>query len=112
MCPYGSDRVMKRDGLTPFGGQRCRCSACRRTGTNRSGAPFAGHRWPPAVITTEVGIDKLRCKAQEVRPGYAARSYTWWSPPSTGRATIRSGAVGGASGVGAPGTGGTKPRLR
>ncbi len=31
-----------------------RCPVCRRTRTDRSGAPFAGHRWPPAVILTVV----------------------------------------------------------
>ena len=53
-CPHCSNRMVKRDEPDPFGGQRFRCSACRRTCTNRSGTPFAGHRWPPAVITTAV----------------------------------------------------------
>jgi transposase, IS6 family len=46
--------MMKKDGRAPFGGQRFRCPACRRTCTNRSGTPFAGHRWPAEVITTAV----------------------------------------------------------
>jgi transposase-like protein len=46
--------MLKNDGRAPFGAQRFRCPACRRTRTNRSGTPFAGHRWPAEVITTAV----------------------------------------------------------
>jgi transposase-like protein len=46
--------MMKKDGLAPFGGQRFRCRGCRRAYRDRSGTPFAGHRWPQAVIVTAV----------------------------------------------------------
>jgi len=53
-CPRCPGRMLKKDGRTPFGGQRFRCPGCRRTRTDRTGTPFAGHRWPPEVITTAV----------------------------------------------------------
>src|SRR5262245_38503380 len=49
-----SSPTMKKDGWAPFGGQRFRCRAGRRACRDRSGAPFAGHRWPRAVIVTAV----------------------------------------------------------
>jgi transposase-like protein len=53
-CPSCSDHSMKKDGRAPFGGQRFRCRACRRACRDRSGTPFAGHRWPDDVIVTAV----------------------------------------------------------
>jgi transposase-like protein len=46
--------MMKKAGRATFGGQRYRCRGCRRAYRDRSGTPFAGHRWPRAVIVTAV----------------------------------------------------------
>jgi transposase, IS6 family len=53
-CPLCSSRALKKDGRAPFGGQRFRCRTCRRACRDRSGTPFAGHRWPRDVILTAV----------------------------------------------------------
>jgi IS6 family transposase len=51
-CPSCSSRALKKDGRAPFGGQRFRCRTCARACRDRSGTPFAGHRWPRDVILT------------------------------------------------------------
>jgi IS6 family transposase len=53
-CPSCASPMMKKDGRAPFGGQRFRCRGCRRAYRDRRGTPFAGHRWPRAVIVTAV----------------------------------------------------------
>jgi IS6 family transposase len=66
--------MMKKDGRAPFGGQRFRCSSCRRTRTDRTGTPFAGHRWPPEVITTAVRwYFRYRLSLADVRDLFAER---------------------------------------
>src|SRR5262249_26196519 len=68
--------------------------------------------WALALVKLAALVPVVGCEAQEVRPGYAARSYTWCRPPRTGRAMTCPGAVPGGRAAGAPGTGGTRPRLR
>jgi len=65
---------VKRDGLAPLGGQRFRCRACRRTSTDRSATPFAGHRWPREVIVTAVRwYFRFRLSLADVRDLLAER---------------------------------------
>ena len=52
-CPHCDAARVKKDGR-PAAGQRYRCHACRRTFTNRTTTPFAGYRWPRAIITLAV----------------------------------------------------------
>ena len=53
-CICCARATAKRDGRGSSLRQRFRCCACRRTFTERTGTPFAGHRWPLEVITTAV----------------------------------------------------------
>ena len=70
-CPGGAS---KRDGRRPSGRQRYRCRACRRTFTERTATPFAGYRWPRAVITTAVRWSvRYRRSAADVRDLLAER---------------------------------------
>jgi transposase-like protein len=52
-CPRCDDAHVKKDSRTASG-QHYRCHACRRTFTERTGTPFAGYRWPRAIITLAV----------------------------------------------------------
>ncbi len=52
-CPRCAATNVKQDGRAGDA-QRYRCHACRRTFTERTGTPFAGHRWPQEVIVTAV----------------------------------------------------------
>ena len=73
-CPSCSDHSMKRDGRAPFGGQRFCCRACRRACRDRSGTPFAGHRWPDDVIVTAVPwYCRFRLSLADVRDLLAER---------------------------------------
>jgi transposase-like protein len=66
--------MLKKDGRAPAGGQRFRCPACRRTRTDRTGTPFAGHRWPAEVITTAVRwYFRYRLSVADVRDLLAER---------------------------------------
>jgi IS6 family transposase len=59
---------VKQDGLGPSPRQRFRSRRCRRTFTERTGTPFAGHRWPLEVITTAVRrYFRFRLSAADVR---------------------------------------------
>jgi transposase-like protein len=74
VCPSCSSHRCKKDGRAPFGGQRFRCRACRRAYRDRSGSPFAGHRWPRAVIVTAVRWDcRFRLSLADVSALLAAR---------------------------------------
>jgi len=52
-CPRCSGAEVKKDGRAGEA-QRYRCRSCRRTFIDRTGTPFAGHRWPREVIVTAV----------------------------------------------------------
>ena len=47
------DTQVKKDGHAATS-QRYRCHGCHRTFTDRTGTPFAGFRWPRAIITLAV----------------------------------------------------------
>lgn len=53
-CPHCSTTKAHKDGHDRAGKQRYCCSACQRSFTNRSGTPFANHRWPRDVIVMAV----------------------------------------------------------
>ncbi len=53
-CPHCNDARIKKDGRGAAGDQRYRCHVCRHTFTDRTGTPFAGFRWPRAIITLAV----------------------------------------------------------
>ncbi len=64
---------MKKDGRVGET-QRYRCHACRRTFIDRTGTPFAGHRWPREVIVTAVRwYLRFRLSAADVRDLLAER---------------------------------------
>jgi transposase-like protein len=52
-CPRCAGGEVKQDGRAGET-QRYRCRGCRRTFVARTGTPFAGHRWPQAIIVTAV----------------------------------------------------------
>jgi transposase-like protein len=52
-CPRCDNAHIKKDGRTARG-QRYRCHGCHRTFTDRTATPFAGFRWPRAIITLAV----------------------------------------------------------
>ena len=73
-CPRCSGVAVKQDGRSGET-QRYRCRACRRTFIDRTGTPFAGHRWPQEVIVTAVRwYLRYRLSAADVRDLLAERS--------------------------------------
>ncbi|HEY8601551.1 MAG TPA: IS6 family transposase [Thermomicrobiales bacterium] len=76
---------MKKDGRSGES-QRYRCRSCRRTCIDRTGTPFAGHRWPQAIIVTAVRwYLRYRLSAADVRDllaergvGVSARTALHW----------------------------------
>ncbi len=53
-CPHCSNASTHKDGRDRAGKQRYRCSACRRSFTDRTGTPFTHHRWPREVMVMAV----------------------------------------------------------
>src|ERR1041385_2878277 len=53
-CPHGSSDSMTKDGTTPLGGQRFRCSDCYRRFTPRSASAFSGRAFPDDIIALAV----------------------------------------------------------
>lgn len=53
-CPHCSNTRTHKDGRDRAEKQRYRCSACKRSFTDRTGTPFANHRWPSDVIVMAV----------------------------------------------------------
>jgi IS6 family transposase len=53
-CPHRISSKARKDGRDRAGKQRYRCSACRRSFTDRTGTPFAKHRWPHDVIVMAI----------------------------------------------------------
>jgi transposase-like protein len=73
-CLRCAGAAAKRDGRGSSLRQRFHCRACRRTFTERTGTPFAGHRWPLEVITTAVRwYFHYRLSAADVRDLLAER---------------------------------------
>ena len=52
--PHCTSSRTHKDGRDRAGTQRYRCSACRRSFTDRTGTPFTKHRWPQGVILMAV----------------------------------------------------------
>ena len=72
-CPRCSGMGVKQDGRAGEA-QRYRCRACRRTFTERTATPFAGHRWPQEVIVVAVRrYPRFRLSAADVRDLLAER---------------------------------------
>ena len=72
-CPRCAGAEVKKDG-TVGETQRYRCRGCRRAFVARTGSPFAGHRWPRAVIVTAVRwYLRFRLSAADVRDLLAER---------------------------------------
>jgi transposase-like protein len=73
-CPHCSRIRTYKDGRDRAGKQRYRCLACRRSFTNRTGTPFAKHRWPRDVIVMAVRWTfRFRLSAANVRDLMAER---------------------------------------
>ena len=73
-CPHCSNARTHKDGQGRAKRQRYRCSACRRSFTNRTGTPFANHRWPHDVIVMAVRwYLRFRLSAANVRDLLAER---------------------------------------
>ncbi len=53
-CPHCSNTRTHKDGRDRARKQRYRCSACKRSFTDRTGTPFTHHRWPRDVIVMAV----------------------------------------------------------
>lgn len=53
-CPRCNSNVATKDGTTQLGGQRFRCSRCRRRFTRRSSSAFSGRAFPDDVIALAV----------------------------------------------------------
>jgi transposase-like protein len=53
-CSRCGSAHTRRDGVTPLGGQRWRCRACRRRFTTRSASVFAGHSFPDDLLALAV----------------------------------------------------------
>ncbi len=49
-CSHCSATRTHKDGRDRAKKQRYRCSACKRSFTERTGTPFKNHRWPREVI--------------------------------------------------------------
>jgi putative transposase len=74
-CPWCSATSVKKDGRDTPLSQRFRCRSCHQTFTDRTGTPFAGHRWPLEVITTAVRwYSRYRLSAANVRDLLAERN--------------------------------------
>ncbi len=74
-CPRCAATNVKQDGRAGDA-QRYRCQSCRRTFTERTGTPFAGHRWPREVIVTAVRwYCAFRLSAANVRDLLAERGF-------------------------------------
>jgi putative transposase len=74
-CPWCSATSVKKDGRDTPLSQRFRCRSCHQTFTDRTGTPFAGHRWPLEVITTAVRwYFRYRLSAANVRDLLAERN--------------------------------------
>ncbi len=72
-CPHCAGVEVKKDGCVGET-QRYRCRGCRRTFVARTGTPFAGHRWPQAVIVMAVRwYCRFRLSAANVRDLLAER---------------------------------------
>lgn len=72
-CPRCAGVEVKQDGRA-VETQRYRCRGCRRTFVARTGTPFAGHRWPQAVIVMAVRwYCRFRLSAADVRDLLAER---------------------------------------
>ncbi len=72
-CPRCAGVEVKKDGRVGET-QRYRCHACRRTFIDRTGTPFAGHRWPREVIVTAARwYLRYRLSAADVRDLLAER---------------------------------------
>ena len=52
--PHCTSSRTHKDGRDRAKKQRYRCSACRRSFTDRTGTPFTNHRWPQGMITMAV----------------------------------------------------------
>ena len=73
-CPRCSATAVKKDGRPVPTTQRYRCQCCRRTFTERPGTPFAGYRWPRAIIIRAVRwYCSYRLSAANVRDLLAER---------------------------------------
>ncbi len=72
-CPRCSGVAVKKDGRSGET-QRYRCRSCRRTFIDRTGTPFAWHRWPQTIIVTAVRwYLRYRLSAADVRDLLAER---------------------------------------
>ncbi|MDP9372926.1 MAG: IS6 family transposase [Chloroflexota bacterium] len=72
-CPRCAGAEVKKDGQAGET-QRYRCHACRRTFIDRTGTPFAGHRWPREIIVAAVRwYLRFRLSAADVRDLLAER---------------------------------------
>jgi hypothetical protein len=52
-CIRCGSAATRRDGRTRLGGQRWRCTACRRRFTARSSSAFSGHGFADEIVTLE-----------------------------------------------------------
>src|ERR1700716_132136 len=53
-CPRCSSLILTKDGTTQLGGQRFRCSQCRRRFTRRSSSAFSGRGFTDDIIVLAV----------------------------------------------------------
>ena len=73
-CPHCSSTRTHKDGRDRAKRQRYRCSACRRSFTDRTGTPFTNHRWPRDVLVMAVRwYFRYRLSAANVRDLLAER---------------------------------------
>src|SRR4051812_34107630 len=54
LCPHCENHNILKNGRDRRGTQLYRCADCRRSFTARTGTPFSGHSFPPAVIDLAV----------------------------------------------------------
>jgi transposase-like protein len=73
-CPHCHGSARKKDGHPSPITQRYRCHVCQRTFTDRTGTPFAGYRWPQAILLLAVRwYCSYRLSAANVRDLLAER---------------------------------------
>ena len=72
--PHCTSSRTHKDGRDRAKKQRYRCSACRRSFTNRTGTPFTKRRWPQSVILMAVRWSfRFRSSAANIRDLLAER---------------------------------------
>ena len=65
VCPHCSNAKTYKDGRDQARKQRYRCSACRRSFSDRTGTPFTHHRWPREVMVMDVSRQTVAAWVQK-----------------------------------------------